>query len=95
MSARIRHGRAVRIAFGSVLRSVRVAAGVSQKTLALDAGLARAYPSLLERGLRGPSLVIVFALARALRVDPVLMVSMTLQRLHAHTGAMVEGDTAS
>lgn len=81
MNARNSESRAVRIAFGEALRSARMAAGVSQKALAMDANLARAYPSLLERGQRGPSLVVVFVLARALHVDPLRLVRMTLDRL--------------
>jgi transcriptional regulator with XRE-family HTH domain len=84
MSAPIRDPRPVRIAFGAVLRSVRIAAGISQKRLALDAQLARGYPSLLERGLRGPTLVLVFELARALRVDPELLVRKTRRHLQKH-----------
>jgi transcriptional regulator with XRE-family HTH domain len=81
MNERVSHARAVRVAFGAALRSVRVSAGVSQKVLAIDARLARSYPSLLERGCRGPSLAVVFVLADALHVDPVQLVRMTLRRL--------------
>lgn len=91
MSAHLRHARAVRVAFGSALRGVRIAAGMSQKTLAMDAQVARAYPSLLERGLRGPSLVVVFALAHALDVDPVVLVHMT----HWHLGDVVRPEVRS
>ena len=53
-------------AFGRILRTHRVAAGLSQDELAYQAGLTRNYVSLLERGQRNPTLNTMFALASAL-----------------------------
>lgn len=50
-------------ALGLALREIRVAAGKSQEQLALDAGLDRTYISLLERGLKSPTLRTLFKLA--------------------------------
>jgi transcriptional regulator with XRE-family HTH domain len=52
--------------FGKLVRARREAAGLSQERLADDAGLHRTYISLLERGLRMPSIGVVRKLARAL-----------------------------
>ncbi len=52
--------------FGRIVRRRRLATGVSQEALADRAGLHRTYISLLERGLRNPSLTVVSKLARAL-----------------------------
>ena len=52
--------------FGRIVRRRREAAGVSQEALADRAGLHRTYISLLERGLRNPSLTVISKLARAL-----------------------------
>ena len=52
--------------FGRIVRRRRQHAGVSQEALADRAGLHRTYISLLERGLRNPSLTVVSKLARAL-----------------------------
>ena len=52
--------------FGRIVRRRRQHAGVSQEALAEGAGLHRTYISLLERGLRNPSLTVVSKLARAL-----------------------------
>jgi transcriptional regulator with XRE-family HTH domain len=49
-----------------VVRRRREAADVSQEALADRAGLHRTYVSLLERGLRNPSLVVIEKLATAL-----------------------------
>ena len=51
--------------FGAVVRRRREAAGLTQEGLADAAGLHRTYISLLERGLRMPSILVVKQLARA------------------------------
>ncbi len=61
-------------AFGKVLRNYRTKAGLSQEKLAEFADLDRTYISLLERGLRQPSLNIVFSLSKALDVRPHQMI---------------------
>ena len=52
--------------FGQIVRRRRERAGLSQAAVALEAGLHPTYISLLERGLRNPSLVTVAVLAGAL-----------------------------
>ncbi len=52
--------------FGLVVRKRRHAVGFSQETLADRARLHRTYISLLERGLRTPSILVVKQLAGAL-----------------------------
>lgn len=52
--------------FGQVIRKRREAAGLSQEALAEEAGLHRTYVSLLERGERTPTLIVVKRLADAL-----------------------------
>ena len=56
--------------FGQVLREFRNEAGISQEKLAMECDLDRTYISMLERGLRQPSLKTIFALAKALHTDP-------------------------
>lgn len=73
--------RNVALAFGSVLRTARAGAAITQEKLAELADIDRTYPSLLERGLREPGLGVVIRLGHALQVDPVLLVRMTLLRL--------------
>jgi len=48
---------------------VREAAGVSQESLALKAGVHRTYVSGIERGIRNPSLLSMYALADALGAE--------------------------
>ena len=52
--------------FGAVIRKRRTSLGVSQEEFADQAGLHRTYISLVERGLRNPSLTVIERLAVAL-----------------------------
>ncbi len=52
--------------FGNLIRRRRLAAGLGQEGLADKAGLHRTHVSLLERGKRMPSLMVVKKLAAAL-----------------------------
>jgi DNA polymerase V len=53
---------------------VRIAAKLSQEELALESGLDRTYVSMLERGIKSPTLTTVVALAEALDVPPEFLV---------------------
>lgn len=55
--------------FGDNVRRLRVAKGISQEALALDAGMKRSYLSDLERGTRNPTVRALGRLAEALGVD--------------------------
>ena len=56
--------------FGNVVRSQRQLLGLSQEPLAETADFDRTYISLLERGLRNPSLTNLCRLAAALSIKP-------------------------
>ena len=74
---------ALQHSFGAVLRQLRVEKGLSQEGLALEAALDRTFISMLERGMRQPTLSSFFALAVALRVPPTTMMRMTEKELAA------------
>jgi transcriptional regulator with XRE-family HTH domain len=57
-------------AFGRVLRAAREKRGFSQEQLALDCEIDRTYVSLLERGLRQPTITVIFRLAASLGIRP-------------------------
>ena len=63
-------GMELEVAFGQVLRELRKKRGLSQERLALEAGIDRTFVSLLERGLRQPTLRTMFTLGRTLGVQP-------------------------
>jgi len=63
------------IAFGRVLRNYRNKIKYSQERLSSESGLDRTYISLLERGLRQPSLTSMLNIAKALKISPVEMMT--------------------
>lgn len=52
--------------FGAALRRLRLAAGMSQEQLGLEAGVQRNFISLIETGQNQPTLSTIAKLARAL-----------------------------
>ena len=56
--------------FGNVLREMRDDNHISQEKLAEYCDLDRTYISLLERGLRQPTITTIFKLAKALNISP-------------------------
>ncbi len=52
--------------FGKILKKIRAEKGFSQEKLALEADLDRTFISLLERGLRQPSLNTLLQISKAL-----------------------------
>jgi transcriptional regulator with XRE-family HTH domain len=64
-------------AFGAVLREARLQRGLSQEALALESGLDRTFISMLERGMRQPSLSTLFAVAAVLNTQPSKLVAQT------------------
>lgn len=69
-------------AFGRVLRQLRMEKNLSQQDLATESGLGRPFISLLERGLRRPSLSTIFLLARPLKVTPAELVQAVDEKLN-------------
>jgi transcriptional regulator with XRE-family HTH domain len=51
------------------IRRLRVARGLSQEALAVDAEIDRTYVSRLERGLENPSVAVLERLAKALSAN--------------------------
>ena len=62
--------------FGKVLRELREKNSLSQEKLAEFCDLDRTYISLLERGLRQPTLTTLFKLSSALKIKPSEMVEL-------------------
>jgi len=59
----------IKLIFGKRLRKLRKTKGISQETLAFDAGLDRTYISSIERGKRNVSIENIARLAKALEVE--------------------------
>ena len=69
-------------AFGLVLRSLRLTAGMSQEKLALESGVQRNFISLIETGQNQPTIGTVFRLANALQIKPSELVAATEKLLN-------------
>lgn len=64
------------IAFGKVLRSLRIQSELSQENLAFAAELQRNYISLMELGRNQPTITTIFKLSIALGIKPSELIKM-------------------
>ena len=62
-------------AFGEILKKYRLEAGLSQDALAKRAGMHNTTISYYEVGRRKPTILTLFILARALEVQPEVMIA--------------------
>jgi len=69
-------------AFGQVLRRLRTEKGLSQEKLALAGDLDRTFVSLLERGLRQPSLTTLLQVSRVLGISASKLLALVEQRIN-------------
>ena len=65
--------------FGNALREIRNAAQISQEKLALDCGLDRTYISMLERGLKIPTLKTIDQLSASLNIAPEMLATLAFR----------------
>lgn len=65
----------IEIKFGEILRKIRLSKGYSQQKLAFLSDLDRTYISLLERGLRMPTLETLFKISKALDESPTKIIN--------------------
>lgn len=70
------------MAFGQTLRLLRETQGLSQEALADLCHIHRTYVSQLERGLKSPTLRLVWQICESLDTDPLTLVSDMVGRLH-------------
>ncbi|MCF7997106.1 MAG: helix-turn-helix domain-containing protein [Chromatiaceae bacterium] len=68
-------------AFGIVLRDLRRTRSLSQEALALECELDRTFISLMERGLRQPSLTTILQLSGPLGITPDELVGLVVTLL--------------
>jgi len=67
-------------AFGSVLRQLRESRGLSQEELADQCSIHRTYVSQLERGLKSPTLRLVWQVCASLQVSPSALIADVQRR---------------
>lgn len=70
-------GKGILAAFGHVVRQARLSQQLSQEELALSAGLNRNFVMSIEAGRRKPSIITIFALAKALGISAAALLSRT------------------
>lgn len=79
-------------AFGQAIRQVRTEKGLSQEQLAFECGFDRTYISLVERGVRSPTVRSVVRLANTLGVRPSEIVGR-MERLLERDGKKARKDS--
>jgi len=85
------------VAVGSRLRDIRREANLSLRDLAVSSGLSPSFLSLVERGECSLSLTSLFAIARALKIDPgeVVKAASTLPEPKTEYGIWRGADSAA
>ena len=69
-----------KIALALTIKDLRARARITQEELAHRAQVHRTYVSQLERGLKSPTLDVVFRLAMALETEPDRLVAMVMAK---------------
>ncbi len=69
------------VEFGLTLQKIRLERNLSQAELAELSEIDRTFISLLERGIRQPSLTTIFQLASALKIKPSLLIAELENRM--------------
>ena len=63
-------GKYLALMLGKLLRTSRESAGLTQESLAFQAGVDRSYISQLERDLKSPTVQMFMRLCKAMQVSP-------------------------
>ena len=71
----------IEAAFGQALRLLREEKGLSQEELADCCRIHRTYVSQLERGLKSPTLRLVWQICESLEADPLILIADMVKRL--------------
>lgn len=69
------------IAFGKVMRRLRMESGLTQEQLGFEAELRRTYVSILELGQQQPSLTTIIKVAQALNLTPGSLLDMVTDEI--------------
>jgi transcriptional regulator with XRE-family HTH domain len=68
-------------AFGLVIRELRKEAGLTQEQLGLEADLRRTFVSILELGQQQPTLMTIFKISEALKIQPSKLIELVEQKV--------------
>jgi transcriptional regulator with XRE-family HTH domain len=70
--------KAPAVAFGNVIRAMRLERGIAQEELAAMAEVERSHMGKIERGTHMPNLVLILKLAKALQCKPGKLLDATV-----------------
>ena len=73
------------IAFGKVLRKLRLEAGLTQEQFGFGADLRRTYVSILELGQQQPSLTTIFKIANTLNIPASKLIDLVEREINTGT----------
>jgi transcriptional regulator with XRE-family HTH domain len=68
-------------AFGKVLAEVRKKKGISQEKFAEICEMDRTFISMMERGLRQPTLTSILTIGKALNISPSKLIDLVRKKL--------------
>jgi transcriptional regulator with XRE-family HTH domain len=68
--------------FGIIIKELRINKQLSQEKLADLCELDRTYISMIERGLRQPTLKTIFTLANTLKIKPSLLIAILEEKIN-------------
>ena len=71
------------VAFGVVLRKLRMEAALTQEELGFEADLRRTYVSVLELGHQQPSLTTILKLSKALKLSAMDLMAMVEEEINS------------
>lgn len=78
--------------FGAVIKRLRVQQGLTQERLASLSDLERTFVSMLERGIKQPSLSTISNVATAFGIKNYELLHLVEQEIHGHTSANGDPD---
>lgn len=69
-------------ALGQVITKHRIQTKLSQEELAYRSGIHRTYVSQIERGLKSPTLSVLFKISKSLNTTPSILIAEVEKILH-------------
>lgn len=85
----------ISIAFGKAVKQERLTKGITQDELADRCGVDRTYISRIERGLKNPTLAVIWDIATQLKISLVALTTLTMQNLPVDHTVLPENQGSS
>ncbi|WP_293688736.1 MULTISPECIES: helix-turn-helix transcriptional regulator [unclassified Spirosoma] len=85
----------ISIAFGKAVKQQRLTKGLTQDELAHHCGVDRTYISRIERGLKNPTLSVIWDIATHLKISLVALTTLTMQKMPVDHTVLPENQATS